>query len=267
MFGYAEAAVHWQRAIELCQAKPAAASTASIDVPRLYVRAVDALEMSGDGVRAGVVAEEAYRRFANHPDHATAAVICQRAAYCRAIDEPATGLPLIKEALRLLEQAPPSADHAEAQFDYAAIFLRQVEGRRQASLTAINRALEIAEAAGATAMIPRCLAILAAFAFDRGQVEEGFAILHRGRALAEASGDDVSLLLLAVIESDALLKLGKFQSAADVALHGFRAARQTGLGAWFQATILAANAAEALLAGGRTADAAAVIDPVDDWAA
>ena len=48
VFGYAEAAVHWQRAIELCQAAPDAASAAraaGIDVPRLYVRAIDALEL------------------------------------------------------------------------------------------------------------------------------------------------------------------------------------------------------------------------------
>ena len=55
VFGYAEAAAHWQRAIELCQAAPAAATAraAGIDVPRLYVRAIDALELSGDGERAG----------------------------------------------------------------------------------------------------------------------------------------------------------------------------------------------------------------------
>ena len=71
VFGYAEAAVHLQRAIELCQAAPdpcSAAQAAGIDVPRLYVRAIDALELSGDGERAGELAQEAYRRFADHPD-------------------------------------------------------------------------------------------------------------------------------------------------------------------------------------------------------
>src|SRR5262249_44781002 len=64
VFGYAEAAGHWQRAIELCQAGPSAAGSAGAELPRLYVRAIDALEVSGDGERAGVLAEEAYRRFA-----------------------------------------------------------------------------------------------------------------------------------------------------------------------------------------------------------
>ena len=84
VFGFTEAAVHWQRAIELCRAAPAVTRPASI-VPRLYVRAIDALEVSGDSERAGALAEEAYRRFADHPDHATAAVICQRAAALRGI--------------------------------------------------------------------------------------------------------------------------------------------------------------------------------------
>ena len=85
--------------------------------------------LSGDGERAGAVAEEAYRRFADHPDPATAAVVRHRAAYFRGLDAPAAGLPLIEEALRLFEQAPPSSDHAEAWLDYASIFLLYAEGR------------------------------------------------------------------------------------------------------------------------------------------
>ena len=101
VFGYEEAAVHWQRAIELGQAQPGAASAAGISVPRMYVQAIDALYVSGDGVHAGVAAEEAYRRFAGDPDPATAAVIRHRTAYYRAIDAPTAGLPLMEEALRL----------------------------------------------------------------------------------------------------------------------------------------------------------------------
>ena len=63
-------------------------------------------------------------------------------------------------------------------------------------------------------------------------------------------------------ESDALLKLGRFQRAAEVASRGFDAARQAGLQAWKVASYLAANANEALLALGRTAAAAALIDPL-----
>ena len=67
-------------------------------------------------------------------------------------------------------------------------------------------------------------------------------MLQRGRALAGASGDGMASLDLAVIESDALLKVGQFESAADVAMRGLRAAHQAGLEACHLAGILAGNA-------------------------
>jgi DNA-binding CsgD family transcriptional regulator len=90
--------------------------------------------------------------------------------------------------------------------------------------------------------------------------------------LAQASGDGTALLYLDICESDALLRLGRFDDAADVALPGFQAARQAGLDGWVRARVLAANASEALLACGRTAEAAELIDSLitgppdrDDW--
>jgi DNA-binding CsgD family transcriptional regulator/tetratricopeptide (TPR) repeat protein len=263
VFGYAQAAVHWQRASELGQAQPDAAAAAGIDVPRLSVRAIDAFLHCGDRVRAGLVAEEAYRRFAGHADSATAAVVCHRAAVVRARVAPrSSGLPLMEEALRLFGQAPPSSDHADALLDYATIFLLYGEERLQAGRTALDRALEIAEAAGATALIPRTLSAIAFTAFVRGQVEEGFAALERGWAIARAAQDGPGLVWLALNESGALLGLAQFQRAAEVASRGLDDARQAGLQSWDLASRLAAQAAEALLALGRTAEAAALIDPL-----
>jgi DNA-binding CsgD family transcriptional regulator len=277
VFGYAEAAAHWQRAIELGQARPGAADAAlgqalagaggaaeaaGLGVPRMYVRAIDTLDWSGAGVRAERVAEEAFRRFAGHCDPATAAAVCHRAGRWRATGTPDAGLALIKEALRLFEQAPPSADQAEAWLDYADLFLWSAGGWSDGTAPALNRALTIAEATGATALIPRVLARIAANAFRRGQVEEGFAVLGRGWTLARAMDDASAQVWLAANESDALLKLAKFASAAEVAMRALGPARQAGLEASWRATILASNASEALLAGGRTAEAAALIDPL-----
>ena len=111
-------------------------------------------------------------------------------------------------------------------------------------------------------MIPRILAFSAEDAFLRGQIEDGFGFLERGWALADASQDVPALLWLAVSESSVQLKLAAFRRAADVALRGLGHARQAGLEASFPATVLAYNASEALLARGRTAKAAALIDPL-----
>jgi DNA-binding CsgD family transcriptional regulator/tetratricopeptide (TPR) repeat protein len=262
VFGYAEAAAHWQRAIELRQAQPGTADAQGTDVPGLYLRATDALEWSGNEVQAGAVAEEACRRFADHSDAATAAAVCRRAARYRAIDAPDAGLALIEEALRLFEQAPPSADHAKAWLDYADICPRSSGGRLDGIRPALNRALEIAEAAAATALIPHVLARIAGDTFGRGRVEEGFAFLERGWALARAADAGLALARLAEVESDALLKMARFGLAAAVAVTGLESARQAGLEASRGAAILAFNACEALLAGGRTAEAAALIDPL-----
>src|SRR5271166_4962528 len=123
VFGYAQAAVHLQRAIELGQAQPEAAAAAGIDVPRLSVRAIDAFYRAGDSARAALFAREAYRRFASHPDPATAAIVCHRAALFQDKGVAAAGLPVMEEALRLFEQAPPSFEHADALLVYANAFL------------------------------------------------------------------------------------------------------------------------------------------------
>jgi hypothetical protein len=228
VFAYTDAAAHWLRAIELYQAEPDAFRALAVDV---YVRAVDAVDVCGDGVRAGVVAEEAYRRFADHPDPATAAVVHSRAAEYRGIDSPTAGLPLMKEALRLFEGTPPSAEHARAWFRYANDFLRHGEGRPPAEvMAALDRALEVADAAGAATLIPQILGLLAHQSFVRGEVEDGFRLLAKARDEPAASRDTQTVLWLAAVESDVLLKLGKLEAATQVGLRGVDAARQGGLG-------------------------------------
>jgi DNA-binding CsgD family transcriptional regulator len=273
VFGYSEAAAHWQRAIDIVQAEPGAVGVPGFELPVLYLRALNALEWSGASVRAETVAEEGYRRFADHPDPATAAALRHRAAYYRSIEAPGTGLLLIEEALRLFEQVPaPSAEHAGAWLDYAYIFLRSAQERQDDIVPALNRALAMAENASATALIPRIMASLSTEAFRRGQVEEGFAFLARGLALARAEDDGMSLAILAANESDALLKLARFDRAADVARCGLGRARQVGLQASWVFNVVTANACEALLAGGHTTEAAALVDPLttgspdrDNW--
>jgi DNA-binding CsgD family transcriptional regulator len=263
VFGYAEAAGHWQRAIGLWPDVSGAASVAGIGLPAVYVRAVDAFRLSGDGEHAGEFAEEAYRRFAGHADPATAAIACYRAAFFRSIHTPAAGRPLLEEALRLFERAPPSAEHAAAQFDYALSFQRSGAGGKQGNVSALlNRALQIAEAAGATPLTSRIVNTLGYEALLSGQVEQGQALLDRGRALAQASQDGAALAWQAVVDSDVQLKLAAFHRAAEVAVRGVEAIRQAGLEASLEGSLLAANAAEVLLALGRTDQAAALIGPL-----
>jgi len=262
VFGYADAASQWERAIELAQSLPGAAGQAWAGLPRMYVRAVDALLAAGDSEHARQLAEEAYERFAGHPDPATAGIICQRAALLHGLEDLTAGLPLIERALRLFEQAPPSADQAEAWLTYGFEFLLYGQEQVEASFAAFSRARDIAEAAAATAVLPRILPWLGNAVYSRGQVDDGLALVRRGRALAEDSADGQALLWAVYCESEILHWLGKFDEAADVARSGLRAARQAGREASLEAAALAFWAAMSLLSRGRTAEAAALIDPV-----
>jgi DNA-binding CsgD family transcriptional regulator/tetratricopeptide (TPR) repeat protein len=259
VFGYAEAARHWQRAVELSAQVPGSEQLAGMDQPHLYLRGLDALVAVGDAAGGRVFAEEAYRRFADHPDPAVAAAVHLRAARFRWDRPPEAQRPLYEQALRLLERVPPSVDHAKAWFSYAG-FLIFAEGREDARRAALTRGLEVAEAVGATAVAANIQINLAHDACLRGQVAEGFALAQRARALAEASGDGDALVEVAADESDMLLKTGQFDEAAEAGRRGVRAGRESG----HEADIPAANAAEAMLARGRTTDAAELIDPLTD---
>jgi DNA-binding CsgD family transcriptional regulator len=273
VFAYADAAGHWQRAIELYEARPDTDLVGEVDWPHLYVHAVDALEASGDTVRATAVAEDAYRRFADHPDRATAAVVHFRVGWLRATVSPAAGDPLMKEGLRLFEGIPPSPEQARAWRQYALDFLFLVEGWHPAKIrAALESGLKTAETAGAAWVTAPILCLLAEESFLAAQIKEGFGLLAQARRALGSSPDAWAMLWVAVLESDALLKVGKLEEATRVGLRGFDDARSLGFGGNASAYTSLLNAIEPLLVRGRTADAAALIDPLitepvdlDNW--
>jgi hypothetical protein len=149
------------------------------------------------------------------------------------------GLPLMKEALRLFEGTPPSAEYAKACYLYPQYFLMHAEGTRPEEIfVALNRALEVAEAAGATTLIPQILGGLADKSFHSGKVDDGFRLLARARSLPEASRDAWAVLTLAVVEAGALFCLGRLEEAIDVGLGCVEVVRQGGLGSSLVASVL-----------------------------
>ena len=269
VFGYAEAAKHWRRAVELGHALSSTArdDAAGQDLPSWYLRGVDDLLVSGDSEQAGVLADEAYRLYAGHPDPATAAVIHERAGRIRALgvtllgrpDSSDDGLALIKQALRLFEQAPPSLDQAEAWYYYAMLF---GETQPDVFISAAERALGIAETVKAASLTSRTLSLLTLGSFNEGRVEDGFKLIHRARALATRSGDADAALSVAVFEGSALQSVGRFRDAAAAGMRALETASEAGLQAYYKTSLVTGNAADALLCQGRTAEAGALIDPL-----
>ena len=83
VFGYLEAARHWQRAIDLFGQVPEPERLAGMDLPQLYLRCLDALRAAGERERFGALAAEAYRRFAEDSDPLVAASVHLRLAQSR----------------------------------------------------------------------------------------------------------------------------------------------------------------------------------------
>jgi DNA-binding CsgD family transcriptional regulator len=168
----------------------------------------------------------------------------------------------------------PSLGRANAnRWAFEAVLLQRVtEVLRLTATLRDDRALEVAEAAGAATLIPQILCVLASQSFARGTVEEGFRLLAQAQSEPEASRDPWAVLTRTVIETYALLTLGKAEEATQVGLRGVEAARQGGVRSGLMAGALVGNTVEGLLGRGRTAEAAALIDPLitgpvdpDNW--
>jgi DNA-binding CsgD family transcriptional regulator/tetratricopeptide (TPR) repeat protein len=281
VFGYAEAAAHFQRAIALHRdlsglgVQPTASApsgtgppgnsppgTGTPSLPGLYVWAVDALSIAGHSERAGALAEEAYSRFAGHPDPGTAATVIMRAADSRMRSRPEAALELLEEAIRLVSDGPPSALQAEAWYRYGRVFLETGARDQQTSQAALERAAEIAAAAGAAALVPRSLVSLVTHAIARGDAGEQAALIARARGLAEACGDGESLLWIAAEECYRHVSSGRTEAALDAGLAGLRTARLLGLQDSLPAVTLTANACAVLVETGQTATAGGLLDPL-----
>jgi hypothetical protein len=95
---------------------------------------------------------------------------------------------------------------------------------------------------------------LAYQSFVHGEVEEGFRLIAQARERPEVLHEAWAGLGPAIIESDALLKVGKLEDATRVALLGFDVARQRGFESNIGAALVLANAVEGLLSRGHTAE-------------
>ena len=258
IYGYADAAAHWQRAIDLCEKMPDEARKAGIDPAPLYLRAVNAFRAIGALEQGQVGCRE------------RAATVCEtsRSADRSSNPSPSRNLPgTIRSGRR-------SAAHSRspALVRPGAVIIRTGRGlarirqllcaRSSRRLAALDHARVVAEAAHAEQMVSQILCSLAYDKYIEGQIELGSAALDRARALASATEDGAALVEVAVTESNVLLKRCRFAAAADVALQGFDTAHQTGRQGSYTARLAVSNAAEAMLGLGRTADAAALIDPL-----
>ena len=277
VYAHGEAARHCERALELWDLAPDAAVRVGLDRVGLHTKAARAREHAGDEARGLWHVEEALRQL----DPAAEPVRASLLQYLRGwygagkIDLDVV-LAANREAVRLVPAEPPSPARARVLVGYGRALHIQA-GRYEEAAAAHEQALTVARRARSQPDIARAMAGLGYLRAVTGEVDAGIALLREAHSSAERSaagtamaeskefpGDDEWRLARAVhlLLSDVLLKTGRLQEAADVAVRGWETLRRLGLAGHRQACGLLGCAVEALFGLGRWDQAAQISEPL-----
>ncbi|WP_344552987.1 helix-turn-helix transcriptional regulator [Kitasatospora saccharophila] len=227
----------------------------------VLAEAVDAARRAGDRDRGQSLARRALGLVDEHRNPLRAAWFrLQRAKMLDQLKR-GGGLEEIQYAHRLVQDLGPSAVQAEALALEAAHGLLRNPG--PAAVAAAERAADIARQAGAPSIEVHARVTLAGLLGDFDDGERALALLAEAVEQARPLGnDDVHTRGLNNLAS-LLLSYGRAEEAVTAARTGLDAARRSGL-LLNTGPILTGNLAEALLAAGRTREAAAVLADWDD---
>ena len=277
VYAHGEAARHCERALELWDLVPDAAVHVGLDRVGLHTKAARAREHAGDEAQGLWHVEKALRQL----DPAAEPVRASLLQYLRGwygagkIDLDVV-LTANREAVRLVPAEPPSPARARVLVGYGRALHIQA-GRYEEAAAAHEQALTAARRARSQPDIARAMAGLGYLRAVTGEVDAGIALLREAHASAERStagtamaeskefpGDDEWRLARVVhlLLSDVLLKTGRLQEAADVAVRGWETLRRLGLADHRQACGLLGCAVEALFGLGRWDQAAQISEPL-----
>ncbi len=277
VYAHGEAARHYERVLELWDQVPDAAIRAVLDRAGLHTRAARARAHVGDEAGALRHVEQALRQLDPAADPVRAGLLHHlRGWYGVGNTDLDVVLAANREAVRLVPAEPPSTPRVHVLLGYGRTLHIQA-GRYEQAAAADEQALTAARRARSQPGIARAMAALGYMRALTGEVDAGLALLQEARASAERSAADagpadseefpgdhewpadrVGDLML----SDALLKAGRLEEAADVAVRGWETLRRLGLAGHRNACGLLGCALQALFALGRWDQAAQISEPL-----
>lgn len=222
VYAWQEELNHLNRALDLWDQVERADERAGFDRVELLARAGRAAGNSGRSEQAVAYYDAAMGEVdgAARPQR-LAHLLVQRAAQCSL---PRDTLPDLSRALELA--APGSADRAAALCQTAAHYL--LAGRLEAAVLLAADAIEAAEQAEALDLQGHGHNTLGCAQLHTGRADEGFGHLERARELAVAAGDWPGLLRYFGNLSDDLIGMGRFAEAIRVAAEGRAVATERG---------------------------------------
>lgn len=253
----ADAAAHYQRALDLWPRVPGAEAGAGMTRVDLLVCAADAVSHAGSPGRAVTLVQTALALLGDEAEPEAHAALLERLGHHRwvACDEAGSGRAR-EAAVALLADRPPSVTQALA---LAAWGRHQMLVDRYVEAEAIlYAALAVADATGCQPARSGALSGLGFALVKLGRVEEGLASARRSLDVAQEAGlaDDISLAYVNL--SATLLAATRCEEAAQVAAAGLEHARRVGMLA-SDGVLLAYGGAEALFCLGAWNDAVALL--------
>jgi DNA-binding CsgD family transcriptional regulator/tetratricopeptide (TPR) repeat protein len=253
---------HFELALELWTQVPDAADRAGIDHAQLLEAAATAAMGAGAADRGLALADQALAEVGYRGTlERRATLLVLRAVMLADLGRDSEGLAVFEQAVGLLPPDLPSRVGAQVFAQFARALARVDQLERAGELA--SRALEAAQAVGATQEKLEAQLTLAPAMVYGGDVEAGQALLRETMDEAGRAGFPWTSARACVGLSDAQLMLGHYDEAAETADRGIPKADQAGLGRTAGA-FMRANRAEALFRSGRWEEALAGVAPASE---
>ncbi|MGZ4195199.1 MAG: helix-turn-helix transcriptional regulator [Solirubrobacteraceae bacterium] len=258
-FAPAAAQRHYELALELWLQVPDAEQRAGIDHAQLLEAAASSAARAGPVDRALALVDQALGEVGHDgdPEH-RARLLVRRADLLVDLGRDEEGLTVLEEAVGLLPSDSPSLVSAQVLGTYARSLTRVDQIQRGNELA--QRALEAAQAVGATEEKLEAQLMLAQSMVYAGEVDGGLSLLRETEHEATSAGFRWIATRSYIGVSDLQMMLGRYDEAIQSADQGIGVAEQAGLGRTAGA-FMRGNKAEALFRSGRWDEALVASTP------
>lgn len=226
--GFAEAHVHYRRALDAWGHVAEAATTVGCSLAELQQEAAEAAHWAGATADAVTLATAARETARARADVLSEAQLSERLGrYLWELGDTAAGLAADRDAVRLLTGDPPSRLQARARAALAAGLL--LDGESLAAAAEATAAVEMARAVGSPEEEGYALTTLGVCRAVNGELDAGLRVLDRARVLCEECGSIEEVFRVYVDLTFVLTTAGRPQESLEVAYAGMARIRQLGL--------------------------------------
>jgi DNA-binding NarL/FixJ family response regulator len=249
----AEALEHYQRALELWEQAPGAATDSPLDRIAVLHRAAEAADLAGRRELAVALGTRGLGQIDAAAEPLRAGVLLERLGryHWRALDSSAA-VAAIERAVATVPAEPPTRERARVLAAHGRLLM--LVGRQSQAMARCQEAVAVARQVGARAEEGHALTVLGTSLGALGHIEAGIAHMEQAREIASEFGEVAELVRAHMNLATVLAVSGRCADAAGVYLAGLDVARRLGAFGSYGPRLLP-YAAMALLSLGRREEA------------